>query len=732
VALRAWLCLAVLMGGALAGCERGGEPAAMILRPVEAPAGGVVYALCALEGTQGVVWVALTRRSLFVRRQDEARWRPIKSVWPDVLGRPSASVAEALTEPSQSSAEPPAARFVGWRGALWALLRPSPGAGLTLMVSRDEGVTWAQVALPAGGDMGSLRLEPRGEQGLYLVSSRGLWALDEAGGWREVGLDGVVHKRAGVGPLKPRLRHYLPPTQTRPWALLTVLGERLQVYRRDEAGGSWRQTGELPTVDHQLEVSQSGVLYVLAADGLWTSADGATWTQREAPAGVSLGERYERLVVRGEAVVVGTSSGALWTSVDGGRSWTLARAPDPDQRGITALEASERGELWAATHGQGALRSTDNGASWSPQVEGLSAAGPLTMEVDGAGRLWVGTWSGLWELGGGPTQPQWRLRHSRATSALLVRGDGLVVSGTTGGALLRGAAGEAEEWIWRKRGMHYEPARTQGLELPGEAVVEILERPGSGELFAVSRGYGVAVSSDGGAGWAVRPVNDAFADALADSELTSFALASQGFMAVTAKALSQRSVEQLWVTESDGESWRAANTLTAQGTDPLRLFAPAGEAPGTLLLAQGMRLALSRDHGVTWRELRGPWGTMPIATMSLQGGRGMMVTRSQLRLALHLFDPLEGEAPSVQSYPLIWSYTAGEQREAVLDARLVGQLLYVRTPTQLLWATLPARGGSLPNAPVMMFTFTVLTVLSAAAFVAIRYERRRRRGGFIG
>jgi hypothetical protein len=377
------------------------------------------------------------------------------------------------------------------------------------------------------------------------------------------------------------------------------------------------------------------------------------------------------------------------------------------------------------------LRSQDTGRGWAQQIEGLHAAAPLTMMLNAEGKLLVGTWAGLYELTGGPTQPRWRQRHPRATSALLERDDGGLVSGTTGGALvLQRPGGEVSgregRVVLERGGLRFEPAGAEGLEVPDSAVLRLLKRPDSAELFAMTRAQGFAVSPDGGESWTVRPPNEAFVSALEGSELTSMAVASQGFVALTSRSLKERSQEQLWVTETDGQSWRAANTFTAQdgGDDTLRLFAPASEPPGTLLFSQGHRLALSQDHGVTWRDLRGPWGSYPIVSLALQPEHATMLTTSRLRLGLHLFNAMDGEEPTVETHPLIWSYTAGEQREPILDARLSGRILYARTPTQLLWAAMPNKSGSLPNAPVMLFTFTMLTAMSAAAFGLLRWRLR--------
>jgi hypothetical protein len=737
----------------MAACSPANEQAAMILRPVEAPDGGVVYTFTTIETASGLMLVAATRRALFARRAGEARWSRVKSRWPDAVGRPGLELAEALVRSETIDTTPLARRFVGWRGALWALVRPTAGAPTALLWSEDAGATWGVAPLPAAMPPGAtLSLEPRGDA-LHLLGAGKLWELTWASGvgaqearWEPISLAGVALDAPAGEPLAPQLRHYLPPQPGRPFALLTVLRERLHIYKR-EGSGAWQHTGTLPTIDHQLHSAPAGSagLFLLAADGLWVSDDGVKWSLQKPPVEEALGERYEHLLVTAPAelpsldapprprppvVLIGASSGAIWRSEDGAKSWTSSRVADPDQRGITALASEPGGAVWAGTRGVGMLRSADGGRGWAAQVEGLSAAAPLTMTLDRRGKLLIGTWSGLYELDGGPTLPRWRQRHPRATTAIHERPDGGLVSGTTGGALVLqrpggDTVGREGRVLMERGGLRFEPAGAEGLDVPDAAVLRILTRPDSAELFAITRAQGFAVSPDGGESWAARPSNEAFASALEGAELTSFAVASQGFVAVTSRSLKQRSLEQLWVTETDGQSWRAASTFAADplsggGDHTLRLFAPAAQAPGTLLLAQNNRLALSNDHGVTWRDIRGPWATYPIATLALQPKHATMITYTRQRLALHLFDPMDGAEPSVETHPIIWSYTAGERREAVLDARMSGRFLYARSPTQLLWAAMPQRTGALPNAPVMLFTLCVLTALSGAAFVFMR------------
>ncbi|GAB2874506.1 WD40/YVTN/BNR-like repeat-containing protein [Nocardioides pacificus] len=116
---------------------------------------------------------------------------------------------------------------------------------------------------------------------------------------------------------------------------------------------------------------------------VWTSADGASFTQVDlpdvtAPRGYRNESHVAHLAVAGDRLLVGgrlDDSAALWTSTDDGGTWQ--RVADPvlddtyDLSGLVAV-----GDVVVASVAEGsvtALRSSDAGATWEP-VEALPTA----------------------------------------------------------------------------------------------------------------------------------------------------------------------------------------------------------------------------------------------------------------------------------------------------------------------------------------------------------------------
>jgi hypothetical protein len=84
-------------------------------------------------------------------------------------------------------------------------------------------------------------------------------------------------------------------------------------------------------------------------------------------------------------------SGAIYTSTDGGTTWTLK-----GNTGIYVVNlASYNGALYAGTSSAGVSKSTDGGATWSAVNTGI-AAGDLQVYGSGVhnGSLYIGTYSG--------------------------------------------------------------------------------------------------------------------------------------------------------------------------------------------------------------------------------------------------------------------------------------------------------------------------------------------------
>jgi hypothetical protein len=202
--------------------------------------------------------------------------------------------------------------------------------------------------------------------------------------------------------------------------------------------------------------------------GFYTSADGgATWraTAWEATVGIF----HRRLPAAVDTIVVdphqprtlyAVTHGVLRRSLDGGGSWTVARAGLPPTPDITSsrteqLAAGRGGTLYYATgmrSGPGQVyRSVDHGTSWQPAGHGLPAVVPgwallaLASDATRAGVVYAATGRGLYATA--DSGRSWSRVIPDASSAVVTaRSAGqpaVVIASETRGLLERVGAGGA-------------------------------------------------------------------------------------------------------------------------------------------------------------------------------------------------------------------------------------------------------------------------------------------------
>jgi photosystem II stability/assembly factor-like uncharacterized protein len=717
----------------------------MVLRPVELPEGGAPHGLLALDQGDASALLALTPRALFARDARDASWSAQPARWANPDDFAPITPAEAL---SQLIVHTDArGRLTSWRGRAWALVKPKPDGLTTLIWADERGARWHVAALPAHEArdaqqrLDNLRIMTS-DDALILLDRDAVWiarALDPDGhpAWESISLTGrdAAEEQADVS--LTTVRHYLPATSARPWELLTVISRSLLIYQRRE-GESWRLVDKRSGVDRQVVVTpDSSRVYLVIQHQVFYTEDGARWLLSSAPVLTNPWEQINAILPLTDpssgqqALLLGLDDGTIWRQESPTGAWTKVRPADADRRGIAHLvKPATSPTLWASTRGQGALRSDDGGRTWTSANEGLRAATPLTIERDAKGALLVGTAAGLFELQGSPSAPTWRRRHERSASALMEIPFKLLFTGTTNGSILIEAnETQTTEETGRiepeRRELRYEPASAIGLPLPDAAIVSIIRRPQSSEVYAISRGDGMMRSAAGGRGWSMIQLDSQLRDELKHAHLSSVALGPDGWRAMTARSLVPPRREQLWISGHDADTWRAVQTLpdSEDPTSSLRLFTLPDADAGTMLLAHEQRLARSRDHGITWAEIEGPWSRDPIKAMTLTQEGALVLTRTQQRFALHHLNLLDDASP-VTTTAVTWSYLAGHTPEAILNIRLGEQHLFAQTPTQLLWATRPEHSGAHLNLTVALFTLTCLIGITAAALVALRSRRR--------
>jgi photosystem II stability/assembly factor-like uncharacterized protein len=164
-------------------------------------------------------------------------------------------------------------------------------------------------------------------------------------------------------------------------------------------------------VYHAVHDPKSGSIYAAAASewfgqAVWRSKDlGETW--EHSSEGIGYGDESERkvskvssLAVADGRVLVGVEAPGIFSSDDGGASWslltTLAGQPGsegwddpanqpPGHLGISAImsDPDDAQHVWTIVQGVGAFESTNGGTEWTPRNRGLRADWPREHEEVG-------------------------------------------------------------------------------------------------------------------------------------------------------------------------------------------------------------------------------------------------------------------------------------------------------------------------------------------------------------
>ena len=294
----------------------------------------------------------------------------------------------------------------------------SPGG---IYSSGNGGDSWqrADSGLPAGRDIASLAVTPGGRTVFAGIAGAGVYASrDDGRSWQDA---------SGGDPVlaDSQIRTVLvSPTDGQ----LVYAGTRDgYVFRCTDGGGHW-QINELPvsglltalsiagrrsttllagTTGNGVLISNDGgarwttpghnipasttvnafaastaapeVIYAGTDDGIYQTIDGgATW-QRESK-GIPAGETIETIAVdplHGARVLAGDAIGNLYSSLDGGTSWSAFFSPDGYQVNALLYDMARPGTVLAGTSGPVAYRSTDRGASWSALGSPFSPGTPV-------------------------------------------------------------------------------------------------------------------------------------------------------------------------------------------------------------------------------------------------------------------------------------------------------------------------------------------------------------------
>jgi photosystem II stability/assembly factor-like uncharacterized protein len=350
---------------------------------------------------------------------------------------------------------------------VWAALRGVWGGG-GLVRSDDLGKTWDVRSLLPDDEVFAVALVPGEEGRLFLGTRSGVLGSTDGGkSWRHL---------SGAHPGLVEVSSLLVHPQ-RPGTVLA--GTFRRAFRSDDGGATWRGVFDGMALDSQVFSLTS----VPGSDAeVWASTCG--WVYRSGDLGESWARFKDGLAERRtpsfdvlpDGRLLAGTVGGLFTSDDGGKTWTRRSRADLSILGI-AYHPRRPEVVLLATEGSGVWRSTDGGSTFqpagrgitSPRVTALAAGGGellaavahggpatglygsrdghrflhlhsqiptvLSLAIGDAGEAWAGTEQGLFVRRAGAWEVVGDVAPARVEQVVAARGR--VLARTTGGLLER-------------------------------------------------------------------------------------------------------------------------------------------------------------------------------------------------------------------------------------------------------------------------------------------------------
>ena len=347
-----------------------------------------------------------------------------------------------------------------------------------------------------------------------------------------------------------------------------------------------------------VDPGESNIVYAAASTGLpstsgvFTSVDGGmSWGS-----GTLTDQIIGALAVGPSGTVyVGTNSGAVFRSADGGRTWTAIAAPNPS-RGTTLIKTDTNSPqiLYRATAERVApggnalgelLRSTDGGASWTRIDSGLGllSVRALALDPQNSGTLFAVTNAGFFKSTsfGATWSPIANGLVSRIVISLAVDpSTPMTLYATT---FLSGVLRSTDGGITFN-------AANAGLSNTGVGVL-IPDPAHPSKLYLGTNGSGVFVSLDGGGSWT------ALNSGLTDLVIGPLAIDSTGTFLHTGTRGS--GVFDFQIEPSGGGSCSAGPTALCLNSDRFRVEV-SWQVPSQGTSGVGQALALTSDTGAFW------------------------------------------------------------------------------------------------------------------------------------
>ncbi len=432
--------------------------------------------------------------------------------------------------------------------------------------SKDEGDSWDDVS---SGLHGACSFAVDKQNVLYVGNDAGLWHSTDkgdhwSGGWAPGLPQGPTIQTIGIGPGGILF-------------VATVADD--DVYRSTNGGTSWSRAstnlqGNFPNA---FVFNSSGVLLAGTDGGIYQTVDsGKHWVLADSGAWPARGFVFNAAgTLFAAAGIINYSGEGVIRSTDGGKTWSHARTGMTNNNGF-AIAIDRNGALYCGTS-SGVFRSSDNGVSWSGGITGLVPPDQSVLAINNEGVIFAGgavADSGLYRsTDNGNSWNRLSEFPSSGCNALLVVGDSTIYAGIGGGAW---SSDNGTTWTVMDTSLSNQAISSFCLATDG--TLYAIADPIAGGY--VSKYLGAIRSTDNGASWTN------LKKGLPKYPPSTLLITKSGTL------LANVFNDKVYRSTDKGDSWFASKGIM---TD---YFSTMAESPnGTIILGA---MYASTDDGQTW------------------------------------------------------------------------------------------------------------------------------------
>jgi photosystem II stability/assembly factor-like uncharacterized protein len=363
----------------------------MSFRSVGPPRGGRVTTVTGVPSQPRTFYMGVASGGLFKTTDNGATWVPISETVP--VGS-MGSIAVADSDPN-----------ILYLGTGSDGVRSNVSTGRGVYRSNDAGKTWQFIGLYNVGQIGAVRIHPTNPDIAWVAANgdifkptpdRGIYkTIDGGKSWKKTLFvsDSTGAMDVELQPGNPNVVYaWMSRIERKPWTIISGALREGGFYKSTDGGETWREiinglpneligkgnlavTAANPNRIYALiEAAPAGGVYRPDHAGMYRSDDaGQTWTRTNHTAGMIQRPFYYTTLGADptNADVVYGGAESFYKSTDGGKTFTTMRTPHGDNHDIWVNPTN--GRIMVQANDGGANVSTDGGATWSTQMNQVTA-----------------------------------------------------------------------------------------------------------------------------------------------------------------------------------------------------------------------------------------------------------------------------------------------------------------------------------------------------------------------